>query len=108
MNHIALETSIIFALAKYLEQQGELESMRWMEALRHIALAGLPHDGWAHLQDASGHVQWETQRPDQTQHEAEPKDALELLKKRLKWQPSDDAMARRTGFFLAHVCSARR
>ena len=33
-------------------------------------------------------------------HEAEPEDALELLKKRLEWKPEDDAVARRTGCSL--------
>ena len=57
-------------------------------------LAGLPRDGWAHLQSASSHGQQEPRRAEQAPGEVEPEDALELLKKRLKWEPRDDPSAR--------------
>ena len=82
---------------KHLDGTGQQDERCWVESVRDLVLSGLPRDGWAHLgrQELVGqeHPQAQLQNP------------LEAFAERLRWQPHDDARAKRTGRSLLYYAT---
>lgn len=88
----------------HLEVTGNHHQQCWIGSMKHWVLMELPEDGWAHLtaqqRDEHKHNLHREDAAKDLSQQHEPQDVIELLRQRLKWQPDDEANAKKSGHSL--------